>query len=230
MLARKNLIRYTNILFTIYVITLLVCSIFFFFRIRVMESTFDSINRTVEVKLNLEKTLSSLRDAETAQRGFLLTRDMLFLDHYGEAHQTVFEAIEKLRVLTADRPVQQRNTAILAEIARRRFERLKHTMESKDFETADANTKREHLMKGRQVMIEARELIERMNRIEDQALEEKRKKKEDAKELTPLYILGIFVFSLLVIIACYVIMIRHRQTNVTTKIQERAKAKTTARF
>lgn len=211
MLARKNLTRYINILFTIYILTLLICSIFFYFRIKVMENTFDSINNTIEIKLNLEKTLSSLRDAETAQRGFLITRDVLFLEHYDEANKTVFAAIKKLKTLTRDNPVQQKNTSLLTAIAKTRFGRLKNTMQSTEFELADRRKKREDLLKGRQVMTEARILIETMTGIEDEHLEENRRKKDNAKELTSVYALGIFVFSLSVVVSCYVIMIRQRQ-------------------
>ncbi|RYD58963.1 MAG: hypothetical protein EOP56_01665 [Sphingobacteriales bacterium] len=227
MLARKNLTRYTNILFTIYIITLLVCSIFFFFRIRVMENTFDSINRTVEVKLNLEKVLSSLRDAETAQRGFLITRDTTFLEHYDEAYQNVFHAIEELRHLTTDQPGQLQNTAQLSDVAKKRFIRLQNTMENDSFLLANRTFKRENLLMGRQVMTEARDLIQKMNGIEDQQLEEQKKRKDSVTELTPLYTLGIFLFSLVVIIICYILMMR-RHTAVAGRMQQR-KERMTAR-
>src|SRR5215203_320768 len=45
-----------------------------------------ALNRTAELKLKLEQLLGSLIDTETAQRGFLLTEDSLFLDPYRGAY------------------------------------------------------------------------------------------------------------------------------------------------
>ena len=44
------------------------------------------LNRTAELKLKLEQLLGSLIDTETAQRGFLLTQDSLYLDPYRGAY------------------------------------------------------------------------------------------------------------------------------------------------
>jgi signal transduction histidine kinase len=58
--------------------------------------------------------LSALLDAQTGQRGFLLTGDESILTAYDHARAEVSELIASLRRLTADNPRQQRRLDILA--------------------------------------------------------------------------------------------------------------------
>lgn len=55
------------------------------------------VNHTNEVKLRLSETLSFAKDSETAQRGFLLTKDSLFLRPYLNAFEKVNSSIEDLK-------------------------------------------------------------------------------------------------------------------------------------
>jgi PAS domain S-box-containing protein len=69
----------------------------------------ESVEHTYRVLLSLQDSLSYLRDAESGQRGFLLTGDTEHLAHYSSALESVTERVGQLRVSTADNPEQQRN-------------------------------------------------------------------------------------------------------------------------
>ncbi len=63
---------------------------------------------TVQVQLEGERLLTALIDAESAQRGYLLTGDPAFLAQHAEATDDARGRVAALRVLTADNPQQQR--------------------------------------------------------------------------------------------------------------------------
>ena len=69
----------------------------------------ESVEHKYRVLIVLQDALSYLRDAESVQRGFLLTRDRTHLAHYSEALESVGERMEQLRTLTVDSPQQQSN-------------------------------------------------------------------------------------------------------------------------
>lgn len=66
------------------------------------------VRHTERVLLNLEASLSALKDAETAQRGLLLTNDPQFLAPYDQAMRGAKARLEEARQLTLDNPEQQR--------------------------------------------------------------------------------------------------------------------------
>lgn len=66
-----------------------------------------SVAHTHEVISELEKTLSTLKDAETGQRGYLLVGDDRYLEPYKTAINTVNQQIAGLQQLTSDNPQQQ---------------------------------------------------------------------------------------------------------------------------
>ena len=63
---------------------------------------------TYEVLLELQRLVSELREAETAQRGYLLTGQDAYLESYRPAGGKLNRTFETLRDLTADNPGQQR--------------------------------------------------------------------------------------------------------------------------
>ena len=53
--------------------------------VQLLADTSDEILRSKELELSLERLLSSVRDAETGQRGYLLTGSEVYLFPYNEA-------------------------------------------------------------------------------------------------------------------------------------------------
>ncbi len=72
-----------------------------------------AVEHTNQVIILLETTLSDLRDAETGQRGFLLTGEAPYLEPYRAGTQRFNRHITPLRRLTADNASQQRRVATL---------------------------------------------------------------------------------------------------------------------
>lgn len=61
----------------------------------------------------MEITLSVIKDAETGQRGYLLTGDKSYLEPYNQATAEIDRYIKQLQELTRDNANQQGRIAIL---------------------------------------------------------------------------------------------------------------------
>jgi signal transduction histidine kinase len=70
---------------------------------------------SLEVRRVQAVTFSALQDAETAQRGYLLTADPAYLQPYNEAHDRLPVLKDQLRGLVADNAAQRRRVADLTQ-------------------------------------------------------------------------------------------------------------------
>src|SRR5713101_3192165 len=65
------------------------------------------VRHTHEVLNGADNTLSSLKDAETGQRGYLITGEESYLEPYQGSRELVDQELKRLRELTSDNPVHQ---------------------------------------------------------------------------------------------------------------------------
>ena len=61
------------------------------------------VEHTLDVRSQLLRTLATLQDAETGERGFLLTNDESFLEPYEAAIRAIDEQFDKLGKAVSDR-------------------------------------------------------------------------------------------------------------------------------
>src|SRR5262245_21601637 len=76
--------------------------------------TGDAVAHTHEVLAHINKLLVALDEAESSQRGFLLTGDEIYLQSHQGTVAEIERAARELRRLTADNPRQQERLDTLA--------------------------------------------------------------------------------------------------------------------
>ena len=76
----------------------------------------------------LESLLSTLKDAETGQRGFLLTGEESYLAPYTDAKDALPDELKAMRALFADRPEQRRRLDGLESLANLKMAELESTV------------------------------------------------------------------------------------------------------
>ncbi|MGI2908664.1 response regulator [Tolypothrix sp. VBCCA 56010] len=84
---------------------------------------------TYEVLANLENFFSTLKDAETGQRGYLITGSEDYLQPYNAAIPVLETKINQLRRLTVDNPSQQQRLDTVESLTQKRVARLKEVIE-----------------------------------------------------------------------------------------------------
>ncbi len=90
------------------------------------------ITQTHTVLVALDEILSTAQDAETGQRGFLLTGDERYLEPYETATTAVQERLDAVADLTRDNPRQRANLAQLTRHVGAKLTELKETLELRE--------------------------------------------------------------------------------------------------
>ncbi len=121
------------------------------------------VNHTNVVIYKLESIISVLKDAESGQRGFLLTGNPDFLTAYNGAEAKALNTIEEVSVLTKDNPAQKQPIAALRNITEERFDILQKLIDTKRL---GINATTEQIKQGNDYMNEARSLVQQMENRE----------------------------------------------------------------
>jgi signal transduction histidine kinase/CheY-like chemotaxis protein/CHASE3 domain sensor protein len=87
-----------------------------------------NLRQTIELLGRLDGLLSALKDAETGQRGFLLTGEESYLAPYTDAKDALPGEFASIRPLLADRPEQRRRLDALESLANLKMAELDSTI------------------------------------------------------------------------------------------------------
>ncbi|MES1971731.1 MAG: CHASE3 domain-containing protein [Pseudomonadota bacterium] len=126
------------------------------------------VRHTLEVENRVRTVLLRLQDAETGQRGYLLTGSPDFLDPYHSALAHLDEDMSSLARAIADNPVQGARLARLRDVADARLELLRVSVVLYQ-NRASNSIDLERLRRGKALMDVARQIVGTMTR-EEQAL------------------------------------------------------------
>ena len=76
----------------------------------------------------LDEALSTMKDAETGERGYIITGEDAYLEPYNSAVANIQKQINRAKSLTADDPRQQANFPELQDLVRIRLDALDRTI------------------------------------------------------------------------------------------------------
>ncbi|PWB90753.1 histidine kinase [Methylocystis sp. MitZ-2018] len=126
------------------------------------------VEHTLYVRTALLQTLSTLQDAETGQRGFLLTGDEFFLEPFRNADRTIGERLGALERTILDNEVQMQRLKRLRSVVADRLAALQKRIQERGA-MPDA-TLADRLKVGKRLMDEARGIIAEMLADEERLL------------------------------------------------------------
>ncbi|MBT1704777.1 response regulator [Chryseosolibacter indicus] len=159
------------------------------------------VNHTHEVIIGLDAVNAALIDAQSSQRGFLLTSDERFLDPYYEANNNIELLLRNIRSLTADNQAQQAKIAQLEDLLEQRISYLEHGIaEKKKGKDVDV----EVLQRGRAIMLAVRKLIAEMEEGERALLTERTSTMNKFAAFTPVIIIVAAMVALLITVLFYI--------------------------
>jgi PAS domain S-box-containing protein len=124
------------------------------------------VAHTHEVLTNLSHILSTIKDAETGVRGYLLTGEPRFLEPYQAAHGEVRVAVDQFASLTSDNPVQQARIPALRKLVDDEMAVLNQAAAAQKQGGTDAARRVAVLDRGKQVMDSIRTLVAEMQQHE----------------------------------------------------------------
>lgn len=120
---------------------------------------------------NISELLSLVKDAETGQRGFVITGDPAFLTPHQEALLALPQATEALRALLGDNPVQLKRLAEAERLINAKVTELKRIVEMRNSSGFDPSAKAVAAGDGKRLMDDLRAVIAQMDQEERVVLE-----------------------------------------------------------
>lgn len=99
--------------------------------IRTLREDDAAIRHSHTVMIAVDELLSSVQDAETGQRGYLLTGVSSYLEPYANATRTLGASLDRLQDLVQDNDVQQDNVTELRRHVRAKLEELQDTINAR---------------------------------------------------------------------------------------------------
>ena len=144
----------------------LLVGLFSFITVNELIRAITRVDRTVDVITHLEAVMSDLKDAETGQRGYLLTGDSSYLAPYHATRTRVDREIATLRALGTRRGVRLRRLDTLSTYAAAKFSELDATIALRRQRGLDSAAAVVRTDRGKEIMDSARALVARMESAE----------------------------------------------------------------
>lgn len=149
----------------------------------------------------LENTMSSIRDAESGQRGFLLTGDPQYLDAYQAAVNALPAELKRLRVMVAGEPALRTRVGTLSALISEKLSELKETITLRQNDGFQAALDMVQSNRGKHAMDDIRKIgVATQNEVYDILLRGIRERQQQATRTRVTATLGaavLFVFLML---------------------------------
>ncbi len=187
--------------FGVSMLLLIVSSVASYISIGNLLQSVNEVQHTGKVIQSIENTLSTLKDAETGQRGYLLTGKEKFLEPYTGAYDKAINELELVKKLTIDNPTQQKACDDLHEVIVQRLKQLQILIDLKK-QGADVNAG--DLERGKFYMDEARRLVKSIVDREQTLLEGRTSQLSQFASNTPLLIIVAALLSLLITVVFFI--------------------------
>ena len=147
-------------------------------------SSAAQVTQTLTVLERLESLLSGLKDAESGQRGFLLTGDEAYLDIYTAEKATLPDAIERLREVSHDDPEQQQRIDLLQRLSDEKIAEMEQTIAIRRAGEIGASLAIVRTERGKSIMDRIRELVATMDGEARELLEQRQREWQQAAQLS----------------------------------------------
>jgi CHASE3 domain sensor protein len=115
---------------------------------------------------DLSQLLSLMKDAETGQRGFVITGDEAYLEPYVAALAPVAKTVANLRALTSDNPRQQRRLDEAEPLVAAKLAELRRTVDTRRTQGFEATQKIVQGNEGKKAMDDLRKVLGSMDQEE----------------------------------------------------------------
>jgi methyl-accepting chemotaxis protein len=138
------------------------------------------VTHTHEVLEHIDRLLGFLTDAETGQRGYLITGDEASLEPYHRGSGQVLDVVKELRKLTADNPNQLRRVDAAEPLIAAKLAELKETIDLRRKGDLDEAAKVVRGGEGKRVMDGLRRILDEMDNEERGLLKQRAEEGEAA--------------------------------------------------
>jgi methyl-accepting chemotaxis protein len=148
--------------------------------INTLMNTNHAITHTHEVLEHVANVLSLLKDAETGQRGYVITGDEAYLEPYQSGVGGIPNVLKELRQLTADNPDQQKRIDEVEPLITAKLAELKQTIDLRRKGNLEDTAKIVRGGEGKKIMDNVRRVLDQMDNEERGLLKQRAEEAETA--------------------------------------------------
>ncbi|MEG3839142.1 CHASE3 domain-containing protein [Microcoleus sp. herbarium14] len=164
------------------------------------------VSHTHRVLTELEATLSTLKDAETGQRGYLLTGEERYLEPYYSAIARINKQVDGLQQLTADNNRQQQRIRDVKIAIDSKLAELQETINLRREQNLEAALRVVKSGRGKQIMGGIRQQVAAMTAEETDLLQQRARESQASANLTILtFSIAAFIDFLLLLLVYYLV-------------------------
>ncbi|MEG4055944.1 MULTISPECIES: CHASE3 domain-containing protein [unclassified Microcoleus] len=178
------------------------------------------VSHTHQVLTELEATLSTLKDAETGQRGYLLTGEERYLEPYDSAIARINQQVVGLQQLTADNKRQQQRLRDLKIAIDSKLADLEETLNLRRQQNLAAAVWQIKTGRGKQIMGNLRQQIAAMTAEETQLLQQRARESKKSANLTILSFTVASLVNFLLMVLVYYLVKRDRTLRDNAEINQ----------
>ena len=196
---------------SILLISVLVVSIFtLFFAASISYKQIQSLNnsgkwvlQSYKINLELEQLKAYAKDAESSQRGYLLTKDSTFFQSYQLAINQANQSLDRLTKLTSDNFQQRKNLETVNSMIQQGFYFLSKVLKSGIYNVNTPDTTKRLLLEGRELMARTVTEVDKMIADELQLLRIREMDHDKYIRFSPFSILFVVLLALSVFVIAY---------------------------
>lgn len=195
-----------------------VVSLFSYFASRRYLAAMQAVEHTQTVGAAVNGCLSLLKDAETGQRGYILTGDAQFLEPYSAAKRDIPEILVRLQQTTAGDQVEQRRFQRMRELIREKLAFIDETIRLRGGSDPDVAVDLVRTGHGKRLMDQIRGVTQQMVDHEERLLRERQR---DAKRAERTAFWGVGIGSVVtILLALFSLLTVHRDVQERRRTAE----------
>jgi signal transduction histidine kinase len=201
----RSKFAYAVIIFIVSLVTLVILSVNFQQRIRNLLQTSEEVERSDQIILELNRLENYLKDAETGQRGFLLSDDTAFLQPYITFKSRIGPTSAKLQQLSGNNLPMQNKIVRLRSLISKRMEIMQENLIV--YQERD-KTFFDNLRRGKVLMDSCRQLIAEIQESETAVRDKGQNLQNFYSARTPENFKLVFLFSILALVISFGLILR----------------------
>lgn len=228
----NSVIRNLQIVFVVSTVILIISISSAIYSIKKLVDSSELVNHTNEVLIQAENLLSNMKDSETGQRGYLLTRDPSFLEPYTEGRKKVMEGVANLKDLTLDNNLQQKNIAEVKALIDERFAQMDKTVnlfkQNRAIGRSDTSLLYSEMLKGKIIMDDIRAMARRIKDLEKRLLAQRSAQQDTYITFTPTLVVMAALISILITFFSYIRIKKDMDERIKKQNEEEEKYRETS--
>lgn len=176
------------------------------------------VTQSEEVLVELNSTLSTLVEAETGQRGYVITGDEQFLAPYEAAEGQIQDHVARLQRLAEDDPSKQVQIPVLAKKIKEKMDHNRAIIEARKSNGFKAASILIESKKGREDMDDLRRMIAEMSKLEIELLRVRTDESEHTSSKAMSTMSALALLTVILVSTAYYLM--RRDVNVRIRIEQ----------